>query len=277
VNALGYELTWEDRPARDRTVPLTLERYKAARERLIQGRATHLDQLTDKLREPRVHRVICALLDGDAAMENVPDDDQHYVEDLGLIRTRPQLAIANRIYREVIPRDLTWVTQTRIAHDQPWYITPQRRIDLPKLLNAFQQFFREQSESWMETFAYKEAGPQLLLQAFLQRIVNGGGRINREYGLGRRRTDLFLEWPIDEAKGYLGPVQRVVIELKLLKKAPEATLAEGLEQTADYADRCGADEAYLILFDRRPGKSWDERIWQRQEPQGGRMIGVWGM
>jgi len=67
------------------------------------------------------------------------------------------------------------------------------------------------------------------------------------------------------------------IQLKLLKKAPEQTLAEGLEQTADYADRCGADEAYLILFDRRPGKSWDERIWQRQERSESRSIGVWGM
>lgn len=41
--------------------------------------------------------------------------------------------------------------------------------------------------------------------------------------------DLFLEWPIDEAQDYLGPVQRVVIEHKLLKKALDTTLAEGLE------------------------------------------------
>ncbi len=277
VNALGYEVTWKDRELRNRTLPITLERYKAARERLIQSRATHLDQLSDKLQEARVHNVVAALLEGDEVLDRVSTDDQQYVEDLGLIRTRPQLAISNRIYREVIPRDLTWVTQTRIAHDQPWYLTPLRRLDMPKLLGAFQQFFREQSDAWIDGFNYKEAGPQLLMQAFLQRIVNGGGRINREYGLGRRRTDLFLEWPIDEAQGYLGPVQRVVIELKLLKKAPEATLAEGLAQTADYADRCGANEAYLIIFDRRPGKSWDERIWHRTEQSAGHAIGVWGM
>ena len=51
----------------------------------------------------------------------------------------------------------------------------------------------------MERFTYREAGPQLLLQAFLQRIVNGGGRIEREYGLGRRRTDLLVFWPQGEA------------------------------------------------------------------------------
>ncbi len=33
-------------------------------------------------------------------------------------------------------------------------------------------------------FDYKEVGPQLLLQAFLQRIINSGGILEREYGLG---------------------------------------------------------------------------------------------
>lgn len=62
----------------------------------------------------------------------------------------------------------------------------------------------------MERFEYAEAGPQLLLQAYLQRVINGGGRIYREYGLGRGRTDLLLEW--------LAGKQRVVIELKIQHK-----------------------------------------------------------
>ncbi|TAN49016.1 MAG: AAA family ATPase [Methylococcaceae bacterium] len=276
VNAMGYELTWEDKAARDRSMPITLKHYSAARERLIQSRATHLDQLTDKLREPRVHGVVAALMQGEAVEDQLPPDDVQYVEDLGLIVTRPQLAIANRIYRETIPRELTWTVQMVLPYEQVWYLTPERRLDMGKLLSAFQQFFREHADSWLERFDYKEAGPQLLLQAFLQRVVNGGGRINREYGLGRRRTDLFLEWPLDEAQGFYGPVQRVVIELKLLHKSLEQTLAQGLEQTADYADRCGADEAHLIIFDRRPGVAWEEKIWQRSELHGSRAIAVWG-
>ncbi|MEM6404972.1 MAG: hypothetical protein AAF669_00010 [Pseudomonadota bacterium] len=46
-------------------------------------------------------------------------------------------------------------------------------------------------------FTYKEDGPQLLLQAFLQRIVNGGGQITYEYGLCRKRTDLLVAWQLD--------------------------------------------------------------------------------
>ncbi|NOG32901.1 ATP-binding protein [Halomonas sp. TBZ9] len=279
VNALGYELTWEFKPARERSCLLTLEDYRSAREKLIQSRATHLDQLTDKLREPRVQRVMSALLSSEESLDiqNIAPDDQQYVEDLGLIETYPSLRISNRIYREVIPRDLTWIMQTRIPNqEQVWYLTPERRLDMPKLLAGFQQFFREHAESWLERFQYKEAGPQLLMQAFLQRIINGGGRISREYGLGRKRTDLFIEWPLDEAQGFTGPVQRVVIELKLQHQSREAVLAKGLEQTADYADQVGADEAHLVIFNRDEKVPWDDKIWQSEAHCRGWRIGTWG-
>ena len=132
----------------------------------------------------------------------MPTDDLQYLEDLGLIQRKPQVRIANRIYREIIPRELTSSTQDTIVEQQEWYIDADNRLDMQKLLAAFQQFFREHSESWIERFDYKEAGPQLLMQAFLQRIINSGGRINREYGLGRKRTDLVIEWPLDKEQGY---------------------------------------------------------------------------
>ena len=277
VNALGYELTWNNKRLRDRNIEITLEDYKQGRESLIMSRATHLDQLTDKLREKRVHSVISALLAGNVRDTSIPTDDVQYVADLGLIEARPQLCISNRIYKETIPRELTWTRQITITHQQSWYLTPQRHIDMPKLLNAFQQFFRENADAWIERFDYKEAGPQLLLQAFLQRIINGGGRISREYGLGRKRTDLFIEWPVSEADGYYGEVQRIVLELKILYQSLDKTIQKGLMQTADYADQCGADEAHLLIFNRQPNTSWKDKIWQREERYDNRKLGVWGM
>ena len=277
VNALGHECTWKDQAARDRSTPIGLERYKAAKERLIYSRATHLDALADKLREPRVNHVIAAMLSSETTTEHFPEDDLQYIEDLGLIRLRPELTISNRIYREVLPREITSPIQTVLHYPQPWFLTQERKLDMDKLLSAFQQFFREHSDAWIEGFSFKEAGPQLLMQAFLQRIVNGGGRINREYGLGLKRTDLFIEWPIDEAQGFYGPVQRIVIELKLLKKGRlDAVLKDALPQTADYADRCGANEAHIVVFDRRPNKPWSKRIWRKTATQGDWTLGVWG-
>ncbi|MEN9374129.1 MAG: hypothetical protein RIR79_1681, partial [Pseudomonadota bacterium] len=277
VNALGYECTWKDKSARDRRTSISLEQYKKARERLIYSRATHLDALSDKLRETRVSRIVSAMLSGEDVSERFPEDDLQYVEDLGLIRTRPELTISNRIYREVLPREITSPIQTVLHYPQPWFLTPERKLDIPKLLEAFQQFFREHSDAWLDGFSFKEAGPQLLMQAFLQRIVNGGGRINREYGLGRKRTDLFIEWPVDEEKGYFGEVQRIILELKLWKKGSlDAVLNLGIPQTVDYAQNIGANEAHLIVFDRRPNSPWDERIWHKQETHAGWTIGVWG-
>ena len=281
VNALAHEMVWEDRTARDRSVVIDLPRYMAARERLILSRATHLDQLADKLREERVQRVLQGVLSGEDPQGEHPEispDDHQYVEDLGLIVTRPWLQIANRIYREIIPRELTFTVQTRILPEQSgtWYLTRDHRLDMPKLLTAFQQFFREHSESWVERFDYKEAGPQLLMQAFLQRIINGGGRLHREYGLGRKRTDLLIEWPLDPDQGLFGPTQRVVIELKLLRGRLETILPLALEQTAAYADTVGAEESHLVIFDRRPEVAWEEKIRHRKEHWGQREIPVWG-
>ena len=278
VNALGYQLTNHEMPhLLDRTQPITLNDYYTAREALIQSRATHLDQLVDKLKEPRVHRVIGAILSGTQNEDRIPVDDMQYVADLGLVTVKPGLRIANRIYQESIPRELTWTEQVMITHEQDWYLTPERRLDSPKLLAAFQQFFREQAASWVERFDYKEAGPQLLLQAFLQRIINGGGRITREYGLGRKRTDLYIEWPVNEQAGYHGEIQRIVLELKIRYASLEKTLEIGLPQTAEYADYCGADEAHLIIFDRRPEIAWEEKIWHNKAQQGTREIIVWGL
>ena len=47
-------------------------------------------------------------------------------------------------------------------------------LDVERLLVSFQRFFREHSEHWAARFEYAEAGPQLILQGFLHRIVNGG-------------------------------------------------------------------------------------------------------
>ena len=277
VNALGYEVTWKLRACRDRSRKIGLADYKEAREALIQSRAAHLDQLIDKLQEPRVRSVIEALLAAEEDSFQSPPADIEYVADLGLIRTRPSVRISNRIYQEVIPRELTWSTQVMISNQETeWYVTPEHRLDTQKLLAAFQQFFREHADIWSEGFSYKEAAPQLLMQAFLQRVINGGGRLSREYGLGRRRTDLFIEWPLDEKQGLYGPIQRIVIEIKLRRGALDAVIASGLEQTADYARRAGADEAHLVIFDRESKQAWDKKIWRRSEHFGDLPIDVWG-
>ncbi|MEE4380242.1 MAG: AAA-like domain-containing protein [Candidatus Competibacteraceae bacterium] len=273
VNALGYEVCFDMKANRDRSRPITLEHINEAKENLILRRETHLDQLTDKLQEERVRRVIEPLLAGTQLAEEFLPDDVSYAVDLGLIKQEVGgvIRIANLLYQEVIPRELGWTIQSGMSQQTAWYVDPDGRLNLPKLLAAFQEFFREHAEHWVERFQYKEAGPQLLLQAFLQRVVNGGGRIEREYGLGRMRTDLLVIW------FYPGGTQKAVIELKLLHKSLQQTLATGLKQTWEYLDRCGATESHLVIFDRTPGKAWEDKLFQSQEMFNNQPITVWGM
>ncbi len=242
-----------------------------AKERIILRGETHIDQLVDKLREERVRSVIEPILAGQVQPRRLIEDDVQYAEDLGLITTRGQLRIANKIYQEVIPRALTYTTQLTISHEPKWYIQESGRLDMYKLLEAFQDFFRQHSEHWVERLDYKEAGPQLLLQAFLQRIVNSGGRVEREYGLGRMRTDLLVVWSRESAS------QRVVIELKIVHSSLASTIEQGLEQTWEYMDRCGADEGHLVVFDRDSKKAWEKKIFRQEKTYQGTPIAVWGM
>ena len=269
VNALAAEVCFRDPHGRDRARPIAEDDVADAEEQLILRREMHLDQLADKLREDRVRRVVAPLLSGGDERE-FSARDLEYVRDLGLIARDDPPRIANPVYAEVVPRELTLAAQSGLVQETAWYVDADGVLNLVELLSAFQAFFREHSQHWMERFAYKEAGPQLLLQAFLQRIVNGGGRIEREYGLGRRRTDLLVFWP------HAGGVRRFVVECKLRHGGLERTIRDGVAQTADYMDRSGAEAGHLVIFDRGEG-AWSDKLFHREPAYEGARIHVWGM
>ena len=273
VNALCREACFENVAGRDRSRPVAERAILEAQERLILARVTHLDNLADKLREERVRRVVEPILTG-ADEQAWSTEDVEYVCDLGLVAQEADGTphIANPIYSEVVPRHLNYAVQAGLPQQMAWYVGTDGALDVEGLLAAFQAFFREHSEHWTQRFErYHEAGPQLLLQAHLQRIVNGGGRIEREYALGRGRTDLLIVWP------HGGCERRFVVECKVLRKDLERTIAEGVEQTRDYMDRCGAEAGHLIVFDRAPERPWAEKIFRRAPSQAGVPVTVWGM
>ena len=267
VNALGHRTCF--RSDRGREQAITDGDMLEAQEQLIVERVVHLDQLADKLREDRVRRVIEPLLSGGDRREFAARDLE-YVRDLGLVASGTPIRIANPIYAEVVPRELTWIVQEGLEQDAAWYVDSEGGLDMENLMRAFETFFRQNSEFWIQRFEYKEAGPQLLLQAFLQRIVNGGGRIEREYGLGRGRTDLLVVWPRD------GKEQRFVIECKILRDGLEGTIRAGLAQIAGYMDKCGTKAGHLVIFDRNEGR-WEDKIFHRSEKANGASVEVWGM
>ena len=253
VNALCAGACFDNKAGRDRSRAIEEDDIHAAREELILSRRTHLDQLAHKLEEARVRRVVEPILSGGAARHEIRDLE--YVRDLGLLAPDSPPRIANPIYREVVPRELGYVLQDSLDVQAAWYVDDAGRLDMAKLLKAFSVFFSEHSEHWLGRFSdYPEAAPQLILQAYLQRVVNSGGRIEREYGLGRGRTDLLVLWP-HEAGQPSDLWERFVVECKVLRDSDHRSLAgtveRGVRQTLGYMNKCKADEGHLVVIDRR--------------------------
>ncbi len=166
VNALAQEVCFLARAVRERGTAISKRNVFEAREALIVRRETHLDQLADKLCEPQVRRVVEPLLSGGEGMHSTFDVE--YVRDLGLVAPKPPLQIANPIYGEVLPHVPTSVHVDEMPEQRMvWYVEADGSLELDKLLTAFQDFFRQNSEHWIERAQYTEAGPQLVLQAFL--------------------------------------------------------------------------------------------------------------
>ena len=282
VNALAREATEKGVP--DRAVAVTVADIDMAKERLIASRATHLDSLADKLREPRVRRVLEPILAGGEGDPTLPPDDIDYCLDLGLVVRDPgqALAVANPIYREVIPRELTSVAADFMPIPQRRWTLDDGRLDLDGLVAAFVDFWREHGDHMARHQPYAEAAPQLVLMAFLQRVVNGGGQIEREYGVGSGRIDLLIRWPLPPAPGASERAPRAedrhAIELKVWRPGKPDPLAKGLEQLDGYLARLGLPQGVLVLFDRRPEAEtapWEERPrWEDARTAAGRGVRV---
>ncbi|MEA1911802.1 MAG: AAA-like domain-containing protein [Spirochaetota bacterium] len=280
VNAIAYELTFEMKENRDYKVVLTKEMTEVARNRVILSRATHLDQLADKLSEDRVRRVILPMLQNIEAKSNT--DDKQYCIDLGLIKSSSKgLVIANNIYREIIPRELTESRQDDfLMRFSPDWVSEDGSMDTEILFNMFTQFWRENSEIWASSIAgYQEAAPHLVFQAYLQRVANGGGYVFREYGLGRGRTDLMLKWSPSASSGTGANEQRIVIELKVYSKGVslKALKEKALVQTLEYAKKLGSTENHIIIFDRDDQTDWREKLYTETCEFEGESFKIWGV
>ena len=279
VNALAYEACFSEEAGNEGSQPIQVDAIDQARETLILRRVTHLDQLATTLREERVRRVILPMLAGSSESAWAVRDLE-YVRDLGLVAGDYPVRMANPIYAEVIPRELVLPLEATLAGsvDPAWYVRPDGSLDVPGLLSAFQGYFRENAESWVERYGHAEAGPQLVLHAYLQRVVNSGGRIGREYAVGRGRTDLLIEW-CQAAGGGTVRIRKYVIECKVRtgKVGLDRLIREGREQTAAYMDGCGAESGHLVIFDLRPGVSWEERLFRIDAEPGQGPVTIWGL
>ncbi|TAG91446.1 MAG: ATP-binding protein [Oscillatoriales cyanobacterium] len=240
VNALAKEIVEE--LVTDESVEITTEHILESKEIIIKRQDTHLDSLAERLRENRVKAIIEPILAGQELPES-SNDDRQYLVDLGLLKRDPAggLVIANPIYREVLPRVLVQGPQDSLPMISPTWLNSRGELMTDALLQAFLKFWLQHGEPLLKSASYPEIAPHLVLMAFLHRVINGGGTLEREYAIGRDRMDLCLCY----GEVTLG------IELKVWRTKKADPLSKGLEQLDGYLARLGQDSGWLVIFDRR--------------------------
>lgn len=240
VNALAREVT--ERLTPNRTQPITADDIERAATILIERQDTHLDSLAARLREPRIRALIEPMLAG-TTLGDVPEDDRRFALDLGLVRRDDGggLVVANPIYREIIVRTLAGGPRDSLPRIAPTWLDEHGRLDPDALCDAFMAFWRQHGDAMLASAPYAEVAAQLVFMAFLHRVVNGGGYIEREYAIGRGRIDLCLR---------LGDVT-VGMELKVWRDGRPDPRPSGLEQLDAYLDGLGLSTGYLVIFDQR--------------------------
>jgi len=244
---------------KDSTETVTLAHVEEACQQMILARETHLDALAYRLKEPGVRDVIQTIITGDSDPNLTERDSFRLCLDLGLVAfERGTPVIANPIYREVIVRQLTFGQQSAISEPEWVWELPDGSLDMNRIMAEFQSFWRQHADLWegKSELGYTEAFPHLLLMAFLQRVLNGGGKVDREYAAGRGRMDLHIEY---NSFHYL-------IEIKLIHwyQTPALVRKNGLEQIRRYREKFPpSTPCWLVIFDRRNKEDktpWDERI-----------------
>ena len=265
VNAIARECVEEIHGCRSGET-VTAADVDEAKEAIIRRRDTHVDSLMERLREPRVRRVVEPLIFGGTAGVTYNDEDYRFVTDLGLLRIeRGTLVPANRMYAEIIGRYLSRGEQDNMQQsvpETPW--ATEDGLDMPGLMAAFQEFWRENSGADRRAYEYGEATPHLVLMAFLQRVTNGNGHIIREMALGSRRLDLCVE--------YRG--RKYAVEVKTSRNFAGE---KSYEQLADYLSALGLAEGWMAVFDVEGAKPWEERLYVRDVPFNGKTLHVVGL
>jgi len=259
VNALAHEVTNRMRENRDRSVVITTDMIAVAKENIILDQRTHLDNLVERLKEARVRRIILPMLTGEPSQTET--DDVNYCMDLGLIKKiNGGLFIANKIYHEVLPRELSEQAMGFFPNEIPsLWKNDDGTVNVTNFLTLFKDYWYENMGIWTsEMSGYREASAQLITLTFLQRIINGGGDIHREYAIGRKRMDIYVKRFYYVGAQKTLQIQKIVLEVKTIRDDQnyDTIIQKTFEQTSEYAKSVGVTEAEILIFNRGEKPRW---------------------
>jgi hypothetical protein len=217
---------------------------------LVQENNTNFESLIKQLtNNTALYDFIYAIaIDGESLSYNIHHPLVNLAVIHGMVCFRDgRLAIHNQIYNQVIVNYMTdnlhLLQLSRGTAFGGSYRNENRTLNMVGVLKGFQAFMKVEY-SKKDTFFLEKQG-RLIFLAFLKPIINGAGHDFKEPQISEeKRLDLVITYY----------EQKYVVELKIWygQKYHE----KGLIQLADYLERQGLNEGYLVIFDKNEVKNW---------------------
>jgi hypothetical protein len=231
--------------------------------RVEAARPTHLASLGRRLSEERVLNVVAPAIIG-STLQGVPSDDILYVCELGILAERGDgvLGAANPIYARSLMKALAEPIRANVAAIHPTWRKSDGSIDLERLRLAFLDFWSVHGRALDPLVARREVVPHVVMTAFLDRVVNGGGRVDREFDVGRGKLDVLVRHR--ELK--------LPIEIKVRTGKSGDPVPKGLQQLDRYCEALRVEYAWLVVFDQRPSARKGRLQEQEVVTPGGRRV-----
>ena len=200
---------------------------------------------------PELYNVVYRIvLDGEKILYNYNNP----IIELGVlhgifINANGDVKISNRIFEQLIYDYLISKLQTSEAIKpdsiDSSFVTGQK-LNLERVLLKFQEFRKEQHSE--KDLQFIERHGRLLFLSFLKPIINGHGFDFREVEISEeRRLDITVTFYN----------QKYIIELKIWRG--EESHDRGLSQLADYLERTGLSEGYLLIFQNKKAKEFKQQ------------------
>jgi hypothetical protein len=254
---------------------ITAGHVDRAAEALIRRRGVHLDHLLERLKEPRVIRVMDRVLAGTNLSTTASDDDDvKYCVDLGLVASDEwgRLRPANRVYRDAMVGFLTSGISKLLPAPSRGDRAGGGRL-MSDLIGDFRRLWRDPAASLTSrrpdnlAVKYGEAAPALILYAFMAKALAGSGtRLQARYAEGRGRMDISV---FHQGAEYPVGVEAADNDQPFCQE-------EGLARLVECLLAGGAKEGWLLVFDQDREKPWAERDFWRKQTRDGLTIHVVG-
>ena len=233
---------------------------------LLRENNTLFDSLIKYLEnDPDLYRLTQEIIINGATIPFNPDEPVISLGRLyGIFRLNGSVNVHNRIFEQRLYNYMvSKMYQAKLSMQQTHlplsYEKPDGSLDLESALLRFQQFLREQYSAKDERFLERQW--RLIFLAFFKPILNGKGHDFKEVQISEERR-------LDVVVTYLR--HRYIIELK--RWYGPSYHQKGLDQLADYLDRQGVSEGYLVIFEGTQAKS---RRQEWIEHGGKRVFAVW--